>query len=333
MENKETKDTKETNDRKTANEKIVLNNKLKDAKKEGITKGALTSSIIGLILLVGLGILAYLFYRKDHNNQLAVIEDQRVNFTEQLVARDSMINEWLMAFDEIERDLRTIKEKENLITMGSSDSEFTKDRKDQVLEDIKTINALLEANKKRIASLSAQLKESGGTIKGFQERIASLEASIQQYETEIADLRTMINQKDFEIGQLNTRVTALKDTINMQVETISDQVGRINTAYVIYGTFKDLKEKGLVSKEGGFLGIGRKESLIEDFADSLFSEIDVRQTTTIPVNSKSAKLITDHPTDSYELIPEGEKKIAYIEIKDPEEFWKISKYAVVELIK
>jgi hypothetical protein len=33
------------------------------------------------------------------------------------------------------------------------------------------------------------------------------------------------------------------------------------------------------------------------------------------------------------MVHEGEKNIAYIEIKDPEQFWKISKYAVVEIIK
>jgi hypothetical protein len=54
---------------------------------------------------------------------------------------------------------------------------------------------------------------------------------------------------------------------------------------------------------------------------------------TIPVNCKNAKLITEHPSGSYEMIRENEKQIAYIAIKDPEEFWKISKYAVVELIK
>lgn len=326
-------ENKETNDGKLANDNTVANNRLQNARKEGLTKGALTSSIIGLILLITMGIVAYTLYKKDHTTQLAVIEDQKITFTEQLTTRDSMINEWLVAFDEIEKDLRTIKEKENLITMGTSDSEFTKDRKDQVREDIQTINALLEANKKRIASLSTQLKESGVALKGLQDRVANLEASVMQYETEIAGLKTRLNEKDFEIGTLNTQMVALQDTITMKVEKINDQINKMNTAYIIYGTFKDLKEKGLLSKEGGFLGIGRKEFLTEDFADSLFSEIDVTQTTTIPVNSKSAKLITEHPTNSYELIPEDDKKIAYIEIKDPDQFWKISKYAVVELIK
>jgi len=45
------------------------------------------------------------------------------------------------------------------------------------------------------------------------------------------------------------------------------------------------------------------------------------------------KLVTEHPTGSYEVVKEGENMVAYIAIKDPQEFWRISKYAVVELKK
>lgn len=72
---------------------------------------------------------------------------------------------------------------------------------------------------------------------------------------------------------------------------------------------------------------------MENFADNLFTKIDVTETKTIPINSKDAKLITYHPESSYKMIHESNNKIACIEIKDPEQFWKISKYAVVELIK
>jgi predicted nucleic acid-binding Zn-ribbon protein len=326
-------ENKESNDRNLTNENVGVKNKLKDARKEGLTRGVWTTAIISLVLLLTLGVLVYVLFRRDHNNQLALMEVQKNSFTEQLTARDSTINDWLLTFDQIEKDLSTIKQKENIITLKSSDSEFTKDRKDQILEDIKYINTLLDANKKRIATLSAQLKASGGTIKGLQTRIESLEASLKLYETEIADLKQTLVDKDFEIGQLNTRMFALQDTISVQGEKISNQTGRLNQAFLAYGTFKDLKERGLVIKEGGFLGLGRKEFLIGDFSDSLFAVIDVTQTRTIPVNSRNAKLITDHPTNSYALIPDGENRIAYIEIKDPDQFWKISRYAVVELIK
>ncbi|NTU65546.1 MAG: hypothetical protein HGB05_19635, partial [Chloroflexi bacterium] len=73
--------------------------------------------------------------------------------------------------------------------------------------------------------------------------------------------------------------------------------------------------------------------LIQDFADSSFTQVDITEVKSIPVNTKDAKLITEHPSESYEFIREGKDKIASLEIKDPAEFWKISKYAVVELSK
>ncbi len=146
-------------------------------------------------------------------------------------------------------------------------------------------------------------------------------------------MKATLTEKDLEIGNLNVLASELQTTVAQQTETIGEQVSEMNTAWLATGTFKDLKEKGLVSKEGGFLGLGRTETLTEDFIDSLFAQVDITQMKTIPVNSKDAKLITEHPSGSYAIVQESENLVAYIEIKDPAEFWKISKYAVVEVVK
>jgi len=326
-------ESKESGNRNLTIENAVVTSKLKTARKEGITKGALISGIISFIFLIVAGAIVYSFFNREHNKQIALMDEQRNSFTRQVTERDSLINDWLLTFDQIEKDLNLIKQKENIITVTSSDTEFSKTRRDQVLEDIKYINTLLESNKKKIASLSVQLKNSGGTIKGLQTRIASLETTIKQYETDMAVLKETLVQKDFEIGQLNTRMTALEVTVTEKDAQITDQSNQLNQAYLASGTFRELKEKGILLKEGGFLGIGRQESLARDLNDNLFAKIDARETKMIPINSKNAKLITNHPSDSYIMVPEGENRIAYLEIKDPDKFWKISNFAVVEIIK
>jgi uncharacterized coiled-coil protein SlyX len=323
----------ENKNRIPTDDNAVVNNKVKKAKKEGITKGALIAALISIVVIIAAGVYSYSNFKEKEEAQMAQMELERYSFSRQVSERDSMINEWLLTFDQIEKDLMSIKEKENLITVKSSDTELSKNRKDQVLDDIKVINSLLESNKKKIASLSAQLKNSGNTITGLQTRIATLEASISQYENDIAELKAVLVKKDFEIGDLNTKVTALDQEIGKKNEQIIDQTNKMNTAYIVSGTYKELKSKGILNKEGGFLGMGRSEYLVKDVSDSLFKQIDITEIKTIPVNSKSAKLVTDHPLNSYEMVLEGEKKIAYIEIKDPAQFWKISKYAVVEIIK
>lgn len=317
--------------RPIANDNAASRNNERKAKKEGMKKGVWTTLIVCLLLLVVAGLVVNSMYNTEQKKHLAIVENQKHSFTQLLTSRDSVINEWMLTFDQIEKDLNTVKEKENIITMKSSDKEFSKDKKEQILKDIEFVNTLLDKNKKRIASLTAQLKNSGGTIKGLQVRMAELETSMKQREVEIAELKVNLTQKDFEIGQLNTKMTDQQIAIAQKDEEISNQTASMNKGFVASGTYKTLKAKGLVAKEGGFLGLGKKESLLQDFSDSLFTQVNISETKSIPVNSKAAKLITEHPSSSYALVRDNNNKIASIEIKDPEQFWKISKYAVVEI--
>jgi len=324
--------TNEVNtNRNVTNDNAASRNNERKAKSEGVKKGVLTTAIIALILLVVAGFIVNSMYTNEQKKHAAVVENQKHSFTQLLTSRDSVINEWMLTFDEIEKNLATVKEKENIITMKSSDKEFSKDKKQQILKDIEYVNALLDQNKKKISSLTAQLSKSGGTIKGLQAKIDELETTMKQRETEIADLKTNLTKKDFEITALNTKMSDAQVAIAQKDDKITKQTAEINKAYVTYGTYKALKARGLVSKEGGFLGIGKKEQLHQDFSDSLFKQVDITEIKSIPVNSKGAKLITDHPTSSYTLVRDKDNKIASIEIKNPDEFWKISKYAVVEI--
>jgi hypothetical protein len=324
--------TNEVNsNRNVVNDNAAARNNERKAKKEGMKKGVMVTVIISFILLLAGGLVVNSLYKDEQKKHLAIVENQKHSFTVLLTSRDSVINEWMLTFDEIEKDLNTVKEKENIITMKSSDKEFSKDKKQQILKDIEYVNTLLDQNKKKISSLTAQLKNYGGTIKGLQVKIAELEASMKLRETEISDLKVALVQKDFEIGQLNTRMTEQQVAIAQKDEKITVQTAEMNKGFLASGTYKSLKAKGLLTKEGGFLGLGKKESLIEDFPEGSFTQIDITQTKSIQVNSKTAKLITDHPKSSYELVRDKNNRIASIEIKDPEQFWKISKYAVVEV--
>jgi hypothetical protein len=201
------------------------------------------------------------------------------------------------------------------------------------LDDIKYINTLIEQNKKKIASLNSQLSKSGGTIKGLQNTITGLEASVKQSESDVADLKATLLTKKFEIEQLNTEKTDLQGTIVQKDEKINTQTHEMNKAFLACGTFKQLKAKGLLTKEGGFIGLGKTKTLAASFPDSSFTQIDITVMKSIPINSKSAKLISEHPANSYQFIRDKDKKIESIEITDPIQFWKISKYAVVEITK
>jgi len=304
-----------------------------EARDEGKRSGIITASITSFIVLVVLGVIGFSLYTRDHKKLLGMMETQKTSLTDKVTSRDSTIAIWITTFDDIEKNIAMIKEKEKMISVNSSNTEISKDKKLQVLEDIKYINTLLEQNKKKIASLTAQLKKNGGTMKVLENKIAQLEASMKQNENEISELKTSLVNKKFEVEQLNSQMIVMQDTISRKEEKISTQTFEINKAFYISGTYKELKAKGLLTKEGGFIGLGKTESLTGNFPDNIFIQIDKSNVKTISVNSKTAKLISEHPAGSYELIRDKDKKVKSIEIKDPELFWKVSKYAVVEVTR
>ena len=305
-----------------------------NARKDGIAKGARITGIISLVILLVAGTVAWLMYSRHQDEQLALMDSERNSFMEILTERDSTLNDWLQTFTQIENDLNTLKQKENLITFNNQGNvEFTTARKEQILQDIKSISMLLDENRKKLASLSTQLRNSGREVKGLKEMIATLETKMQGHEAEIAALTRTVEEKDVAIGELNILASELRTTVTEKEELISTQTAEMNKAFLASGSSKDLTEMGIISKDGGFLGLGRTESLVNDITDSLFAQIDITELRLIPVNARDAKLITEHPTNSYTFVRVDDNNIAHIEIKDPEEFWKISRYAVVELKK
>ena len=334
MKNEENIDPKLANDNTEARkrEAIIKENENR-TRNEGIRKGAITASIIGFLILLISGIIVNSIYKRDHKLLLTQMEAQQKSFTGTLTSRDSAITVWINSFDDIEKNIAMIKEKEHIISINSSNTELSKDKKLQILNDIQYINTLLQSNKQKIAALNSQLNKSGGTIKVLQDKIADLETSVKRSESDISDLKSILVAKNFEIEKLNTQNIDLNNSIVQKDEKITEQTDEMNKAFVVSGTYKQLKAKGLLTKEGGFIGLGKTKSISGSLSDSAFVQIDITKTKLIPVNSKKAKLISEHPVNSYQFIHDKNDKIESIEIKDPALFWKISKYAVVQVTK
>jgi predicted nucleic acid-binding Zn-ribbon protein len=314
------------------NEKLRLDTE-KKLRSEGVRKGAVTASVIGFLLLLVAVIVFYSVYSRDHKSLLNQMDTQKTSLSDKITVRDSVISEWITTFDEIEKNIATIKEKEKIIADNSANSEISKDKRAKVLEDIKYINTLLDQNKRKIASLNAQLAKSGGTIKGMETKIAGLEASVKQNEADIADLKTSLVNKKFEADQLNAQLVVMQDTLTKKNEKIAIQTTEMNKAFYVLGTYKELKAKGLLTKEGGFIGLGKTETLTGNFPDTTFQRIDITETKSIPVNLKNAKLVSEHPAGSYVFTRDAAKRVLSLEIKDAVLFWKNSKYAVIEVIR
>lgn len=297
-------------------------------------KQHITTIMIALfIVIVGVFSSVYIYNQKE--NEIQVLMSEKADLNQLIVQKDSVMNDAENTFSEIESTLRTIKEKRNEIALIQK--EGGKSRKQAVIEDIQMMNTLLEESNKKIAELQVKLKKSGINFKAFEQRIAALTETIDSQNNEIAELKRVVEDKNVNLAKLNTKVDEMNTTIAQKVDTITnkqklivERTNELNTAHVAVGTYKELKEEGLLAKEGGILGLGASKSIQENFDNKHFTALDIRTTKTIPLNTKKVKVISEHPANSYSLVEEN-GLIAFLQIDNPAEFWKISKYAVIEL--
>ena len=121
--------------------------------------------------------------------------------------------------------------------------------------------------------------------------------------------------------------------ITMQkAKTIADETAALHTAYYTIGTSSKLKETKIIDRKGGLLGIGKTSKIAANVDNDKFNRIDYTMVNYLPLNSKNVKIITNHPSDSYLLYSDGSNKrfIKNLLITNPEKFWSVSKYLVIQ---
>jgi len=249
------------------------------------------------------------------------VENVSGNLNGKLNEKDAAIQELVSSFNEIQENLNTIKEKEKIISKVASDGDV-KSKEDQIKEDIQSIYDLMAKNKDRIGSLSKKLKNSKLKIDGLEKMIDNMQATLSLKDSEIEELKTKIEGLNVELSSLTTNYKAVENESNQKTEII-------NTAFYAIGTSKELKEKNVITKEGGIIGLGKTTKLSSDFNKEYFTKINIEKTTSINLGAKKIKMLTTHPSNSYKLV--GEKPIEKLEITNTKEFWSASKYLVIIL--
>ncbi len=259
----------------------------------------------------------------DHANR------QKDSLASIINERDSSLNDFLSSFNEIEKNLDSIARKQNAIKVNvDKQGELNKTAKERINDNIMAINQLMNDNRAKIADLNKKLKNSGNKIAHFETMIQTLNEQIAQKDRELADLNDKLKSLNTQIAQLQTSVDTLTKTTIVQTKTIDEQTTSLHTAYFVVGKSKDLQNMKVIDKTGGLLGIGKTSKLSPNFDNNKFTRIDYVQTSTIPIDSKEAKIITTHPSDSYKLNKEKDKVVS-LSITNAEKFWSASKYLVV----
>lgn len=244
-------------------------------------------------------------------------------------SKDKAIDEFVTSFEEIETNLADVTSKQHSIQVKTGNTtEMTVETKERIKSEIEAIKQLMEDSKAQVAELSKKLKQSNFRIGKFEKMVASLNEQIALKDSQMVVLNDQLLALNTQVTNLNTEVATLnvKDSVNNSI--IQTQTTKINTAFVAMGDYKKLRDQHVVTKEGGFLGLGKAEKLSPQLNTEAFKSVDITQLTTIPVNTKDAKLVTVHPNGSYEISRQNEK-VSEIKITDAEKFWSTSKYLVV----
>lgn len=247
--------------------------------------------------------------------------------------KDSTINAFIAGVNQIETNIKAVSEKQGEVADMASQHELSQNQFQRINDDITNINALMEANKNQLETLKKKLGSANFKIKELEKSLASLQQQLDAKNAELAALNQKIAELNTTVEGLNANVKTLTTTTEEQAATIADKTTKLNTAYYATGTYKDLEAKHILNKEGGFLGIGKSQKLINDVKTDAFTMIDVTKTKTIELNAKTAKVISTHPTGSYSLDRKDKNHVNSLTISDPDQFWKASKYLVVVIEK
>jgi hypothetical protein len=265
-------------------------------------------------------------------NEILIENLQKKNdsLKEYATQSEESLSDFMKAFNAILNNLEEIKKKENIISLTAQNMETVGMGKNQIQKDILLIYDLLQENKETVNNLREKLEADDMINEDMQKSIDMLSLYVERKNDEILNLRNSLQNMSSEMHNLNSSIDSLIATNKQQNIKLKAQDKIINTGYYIVGTQKELYEKGIITREGGIVGLGSVNTVNEHFKNNTFGSIKIDNTRKIPLNCKKAKLLSTHPAQAYKFDGPNEK-INNLVITRPEKFWSTSRYLVVEI--
>jgi chromosome segregation ATPase len=249
---------------------------------------------------------------------------QRDSLNQIIAQKDTEINDMIATFNDIEAGFREISDAQDRVTLAQRGEGATSAKR--IKENMQFIQQTMKQNKELINKLKQQLRESSFKSEQLKKLIETMTQQMEEKEAQIQKLREELDKKDIHIAELdetvanlNTNVNQLTEETNQKSQTISAQDKQLHTAWFVFGTKKELKEQNILA-DG--------EVLRSNFNKEYFTKIDIRIDKEIKLYSKSAKMLTAHPSSAYTLQRDSNKQYV-LRITDPDLFWSTSKYLVI----
>jgi vacuolar-type H+-ATPase subunit I/STV1 len=276
------------------------------------------------IYTFALTLLAFTACNQDKIDQL---NKEKSELTTLSNSQEQSIEGMLASFNQIQENLNEIKSKQGIIRMEAS-GEDNGNVAENISSDIETINQLMRENEEMIKKLNGKLRNSNIKMSQLERLIKNLNGQLDEKNREISTLNQQLKNKKILIGQLYFKNDSLTYANEVTGQKLENTIDEMNEAFYAYGTYQELKEKNVLTKEGGFLGIGKNKELKDNFNQEYFSKVDKRLQKSFLLYAKKAKIITNHPSNSYEIMGDNGAADSLV-IKDIDAFWNASKYLVI----
>ncbi|MBS7283947.1 MAG: hypothetical protein SPI57_08885 [Prevotella sp.] len=241
-----------------------------------------------------------------------------------IAQRDNEINDMMATMNEIDEGFREINKAQGRVNLAKA-GEGAND-KARIRENIQFIQSTMQQNRELIEKLKKQLRTSSFKSEELKKTIENLTLQLEEKDAQLIQLRTELEAKDIHIAELDQKIDGLNSNVsnltkesNQKSETITAQDKQLNTAWFVFGTKSELKAQNILV-DG--------KVLQANFNRDYFTKIDIRIDKEIKLYSKSATMLTAHPSNSYTLQRDANKQYI-LRITNPQAFWSTSKYLVV----
>lgn len=271
------------------------------------------------------------------NEEIAALKVKNDSLIALGYIKDTTVISFVNAFNEIQSNLDSIKMKEKIISKSSGGSSEIKTKtKDQINSDINMIYKLQQDNRAMVSALRSKLKKSGVHAVELEEMINNLTKQIEEKDLQITQLKddlakvnVQVTDLTTKVGSLNTNVADLNEQNTQKQQVIDERTAELNTAYYVVGTTSYLKDKKIITKEGGFIGLGKSKELTPEINKSNFTKVDITKLSAIPLMKNKSTILTSHPKGSYHFT--GKNLSDTLVITNQKEFWSLSKVLVVNV--
>lgn len=259
------------------------------------------------------------------------VQQERDSLMRVLSQKDGELNDVMNLYNEIEETVTRISEAEGRITVINSDHEFSAESAEMVRENLEFIEQAMAQNREKIAELQKRVETGNSSVAKLQKTVAALQERIETQQRRIGELEQRLAEKDAKIGYMQQSLDSLHTDIQMlaqdnatQKEVAEQQDQKLNEAWFVFGTKKELDEKEILN--GGI----KKTLNIDNLNKDYFTKIDIRYDKEIKLYSRSAKLLSSHPAGSY-ILEKDSKKDYVLRIVNAEHFWSLTRYLIIQV--